>query len=267
MITIQDIKEYPTLFWILELYIPEYQNQMGSFELEGYILATSKQLWNLITTSEDEETTVRSCLIGPSVMYATMSIGGRPIPEVKTIAGVIFDSTELRPDKPVPLLDIIAPDVIDPSAKSDEEQVTKEIRIIELAKGQQIGDELLTKVQTNHLIPKRLLGNLIKKTFTVKTTSGVDNAKVCLGGLHKDKYKLFVDAVKSGKLRIPEGRQLLDVSQKKLIAFNSYYLSQHVIVELNPVLDPSIDAFDQFVDVYNSTIEYMMETEENYFWA
>lgn len=267
MITIQDIKEYPTLFWILELYIPEYQNQMGSFELEGYILATSKQLWNLITTSEDEETTVRSCLIGPSVMYATMSIGGRPIPEVKTIAGVIFDSTELRPDKPVPLLDIIAPDVIDPSAKSDEEQVTKEIRIIELAKGQQIGDELLTKVQTNHLIPKRLLGNLIKKTFTVKTTSGVDNAKVCLGGLHKDKYKLFVEAVKSGKLRIPEGRLLLDVSQKKLIAFNRDNLSQYVIVELNPVLDPSIDAFDQFVDVYNSTIEYMLETEENYFWA
>ncbi len=267
MITIQDIKEYPTLFWILELYIPEYQNQMGSFELEGYILATSKQLWNLISTSEDEETTVRSCLIGPSVMYATMSIGGRPIPEVKTIAGVIFDSTELRPDKPVPLLDIIAPDVIDPSAKSDEEQVTKEIRIIELAKGQQIGDELLTKVQTNHLIPKRLLGNLIKKTFTVKTTSGVDNAKVCLGGLHKDKYKLFVDAVKSGKLRIPEGRLLLDVSQKKLIAFNRDNLSQYVIVELNPVLDPSIDAFDQFVDVYNSTIEYMLETEENYFWA
>lgn len=267
MITIQDIKEYPTLFWILELYIPEYQNQMGSFELEGYILATSKQLWNLITTSEDEETTVRSCLIGPSVMYATMSIGGRPIPEVKTIAGVIFDSTELRPDKPVPLLDIIAPDVIDPSAKADEEQVTKEIRIIELAKGQQIGDELLTKVQANHLIPKRLLGNLIKKTFTVKTTSGVDNAKVCLGGLHKDKYKLFVDAVKSGKLRIPEGRQLLDVSQKKLIAFNRDNLSQYVIVELNPVLDPSIDAFDQFVDVYHSTIEYMMETEENYFWA
>ncbi len=240
---------------------------MGSFELEGYILATSKQLWNLITTSEDEETTVRSCLIGPSVMYATMSIGGRPIPEVKTIAGVIFDSTELRPDKPVPLLDIIAPDVIDPSAKSDEEQVTKEIRIIELAKGQQIGDELLTKVQTNHLIPKRLLGNLIKKTFTVKTTSGVDNAKVCLGGLHKDKYKLFVEAVKSGKLRIPEGRLLLDVSQKKLIAFNRDNLSQYVIVELNPVLDPSIDAFDQFVDVYNSTIEYMLETEENYFWA
>jgi len=267
VITIQDIKEYPTLFWILELYIPEYQNQMGSFELEGYILATSKQLWNLITTSEDEETTVRSCLIGPSVMYATMSIGGRPIPEVKTIAGVIFDSTELRPDKPVPLLDIIAPDVIDPSAKSDEEQVTKEIRIIELAKGQQIGDELLTKVQTNHLIPKRLLGNLIKKTFTVKTTSGVDNAKVCLGGLHKDKYKLFVEAVKSGKLRIPEGRLLLDVSQKKLIAFNRDNLSQYVIVELNPVLDPSIDAFDQFVDVYNSTIEYMLETEENYFWA
>ena len=267
MITIQDINEFPTLFWILELYIPEYQNQMGSFELEGYILATSKQLWNLISTSEDEETTVRSCLIGPAVMNATMSIGGRPIPEVKTIAGVIFDSTELRPDKPVPLLDIIAPDVIDPSAKSDEEQVTKEIRIIELAKGQQIGDELLTKVQTNHLIPKRLLGNLIKKTFTVKTTSGVDNAKVCLGGLHKDKYKLFVDAVKSGKLRIPEGRQLLDVSQKKLIAFNRDNLSQYVIVELNPVLDPSIDAFDQFVDVYNSTIEYMLETEENYFWA
>ena len=265
---IQDVSEFPTLFWILELYVPEYQSKMGSFQLEGYILATSKQLWNLIFTDEETgETAVRSCLIGPAVMNATMSIGGRPIPEVKTISGVIFDSTELRPDRPVPLLDIIAPDVIDPTATADEEQITKEIRIIEFTKGQKMGDEVLTKVQNNHLIPKRLLGNLVKKTLTVKTTSGVNNAKVCLGGLHRDKYRLFVDAIKSGTLRVPEGRPLLDVAQKKLITFDRDNLSEYVIVELNPVFDPSIDAFDQFVDVYHSTIQYMLETEENYFWA
>jgi len=266
--TIQDFNEFPTLFWILELSIPEYQSKMGSFQFEGYILSTSKQVWNLITTGDDEEdTSVRSCLIGPSVMYGSMSIGGRPIPEVKTIVGVIFDSTELRPDKPVPLLDIISPDVIDPNSKSDEEHITKEIRIIELSKGQKMAGEVLTKVQNNHLIPKRLLGNLVKKTITVKTTSGVNNAKVCLGGLHRDKYRLFVDAIKSGKLRVPEGRLLLDVSQKKLINFERSNLSQYVIIELNPVMDTSIDAFDQFVDVYHSTIDYMLESEEHYFWT
>lgn len=267
MFKIQDVLEFPTLFWILELYIPDYESQMGSFQLEGYILATSKQLWNLISTNEETgETLVRSCLIGPAVMYGNMSIGGRPIPEVKTIAGVIFDSTELRPDKPTPLVDIISPDVIDPTAKPDEEKITKEIRVIELARGQKMADEVLTKVQDNHLIPKRLLGNLVKKTFTVKTTSGVKNAKVCLGGLHSDKYRLFVDAIKSGQLRVPEGRLILDVAQKKLITFEKNNLSHYVIVELNPVLDPSIDAFDQFVDVYHSTLEYMMGTEENYFF-
>jgi len=267
VLKIQDITEYPTLFWILELYIPEYQNQMGAFQLEGYILATSKQVWNLISTDETTgDTSVRSCLIGPAVLYGNMSVGGRPIPEVKTISGVIFDSTELRPDRPVPLLDIIAPDVIDPTATADEEQITKEIRIIEFTKGQKMAHEVLTKVQDNHLIPKRLLGNLVKKTITVKTTSGVNNAKVCLGGLHRDKYRLFVDAIKSGTLRVPEGRPLLDVAQKKLIKFERDSLSDYVIVELNPVLDPSIDAFDQFVDVYHKTIEYMLETEENYFF-
>ena len=106
----------------------------------------------------------------------------------------------------------------------------------------------------------------MKKTFTFKTTSGVKNAKVCLGGLHRDKYRLFVDAIKSGKLRVPEGRLILDVAQKKLIKFEKENLSHYVIVELNPVLDPTIDSFDQFVDVYHSTLEYMMGTEENYFF-
>jgi hypothetical protein len=106
----------------------------------------------------------------------------------------------------------------------------------------------------------------VKKTITVKTTPGVNNAKVCLGGLHRDKYRLFVDAIKSGKLRVPEGRPLLDVAQKKLIKFERENLSNYVIIELNPVMDPSIDAFDQFVDVYHKTIEYMLETEENYFF-
>ncbi|MFX1521385.1 MAG: hypothetical protein ACFFCD_15865 [Promethearchaeota archaeon] len=268
MVKIEDITEFPTLFWILELYIPDYQNNMGNFELEGYILASSKQVWNLISTDlNTEETTVRSCLIGPSILCGSMQIGGRPIPEVKTIAGVIFDSTELRPNEPVPLVDIIAPDVIDPTATADEEQITREIRIIELARGQKMGDELLAKVQDNHLMPKKLLGNIVKRTFTVKTTSGVNNAKVCLGGLHRDKYRLFVDAIKSGKLRVPEGRPILDVAQKKIITFDRDNLSQYVIVELNPILDPSIDSFDQFVDLYHKTVEYMLSSEETYFWT
>jgi hypothetical protein len=267
VVKIQEINEIPTLFWILELYIPEYKTKLGTFQFEGYLLATSKQVWNLITSNEaEEETSVRSCLIGPSVMSGSMLIGGRKVPEVKPLSGVIFDSTELRPDKPVPLLDIISPDVIDPTSKSEEEQIIKEIWFIELIRGQKVADEILAKVQENHLVPKKLIGNLVKKTVEVRYTSGIYNAKVCLGGLHRDKYKIFVDAIKSGKFRVPEGRPLLDVSQKKLVTFDKQNLSRYVIVELNPILDPSVDAFTQFVDVYRKTVDYMLSAEKNYFW-
>ena len=120
MIKSTKIREDPTLFWILELFIPQYQIAMGSVDFKGHILATSKQVWNFVTTHEkEEETFMRSCLIGPSVLYGYTSRGAR---KVKKLSGVIFDSTELRPDKPIPLLDTIRPVVIDPMATSKEEE-------------------------------------------------------------------------------------------------------------------------------------------------
>jgi hypothetical protein len=114
---IKNISEDPTLFWIFDLYIPKYQIAMGAVDFKGHILATSKQVWNFISTHEkEEETFMRSCLIGPSVLYGYTSRGIR---KVKILSGVIFDSTELRPDKPVPLLDTINPIVIDPMATYD----------------------------------------------------------------------------------------------------------------------------------------------------
>ena len=211
MIKIKKISEDPTLFWILELYIPTYQIAMGAVDLEGHILATSKQVWNCISTYEkDGETLSRSCFIGPTVLHGHTSRGRR---KVKILTGVIFDATELRPDKPIPLLDMIYPVIIDPMAKSD-----------------------------------------------------IDKARACFGGLHKDIYKIFIDAINSGVYQFPERLSILDISQKKLINFDKENLAQYMIVELNPVLKPNIDTFNQFVEVYDKTLEYMLSAKECYFF-
>jgi len=228
--------EDPTLFWLLDLYIPQYQIAMGSVDFKGHILATSKQVWNFITTHEkEEETFMRSCLIGPSVLYGYTSRGIR---KVKTLSGVIFDSTELRPDKPIPVLDTINPIVIDPMATSEEEN--------------------------DYQSPSKLMGYFAKKTF--ENTSGIDMARTYLGGRHKDKYNIFVNDIESGVYRFPERLPILEISQKKLINLDKRNLAQYIIVELNPVFNPNLDTFSQFVEVYNTTLEYMLSAKEYYFF-
>ncbi|MFX1520194.1 MAG: hypothetical protein ACFFCD_09775 [Promethearchaeota archaeon] len=236
MTKIKKISEGSTLFWILELYIPQYQIAMGSVDFKGYILATSTQVWNLITTHEkEEEAFMRSCLIGPSVFYGYTSRGIR---KVKTISGVIFDSTELRPDKPIPLLDVVNPIVIDPMATPDEEN--------------------------DHQIPSESIGYFTKKT--IEDTSGVGKAKAYLQGRHRDKYKIFINGIDSGVYHFPERLPILDVSQKKLMNLDKENLAQYIIVELNPIFNPDINTLSQFVEVYNETLEYMLSAKEHYFF-
>ena len=235
MIKSKKISESPTLFWLLDLYIPQYQIAMGSVDFKGHILATSKQIWNFISTHEqEEETFMRSCLIGPSVLYGYTSRGIR---KVKKISGVIFDSTELRPDKPIPLLDTINPIIIDPTATFDEEN------------GFQSASQLM--------------GYFAEKTF--ENTSGIEVARTYLGGRHKDKYKIFMNGIDSGAYRFPESLPILEISQRKLINLEKRNLAQYIIVELNPIFDPNLETFSQFVEVYNTTLEYMLSSKEYYF--
>jgi hypothetical protein len=233
---IKTIDESSTLFWILELHIPQYQIAMGSVDFKGYILATSTQVWNLISTHEkEEETFMRSCLIGPSVFYGYTSRGIR---KAKIISGVIFDSTELRPDKPIPLLDVVNPIVIDPMATPDEE--------------------------TDQQILSLPVSSFTKKM--IKETSGIDKARAYLLGRHKDKYNIFMNGMDSGVYYFPERLPILDVSQKKLIDLDKENLAQYIIVELNPIFNPEIETFSQFVEVYNNTLEYMLSAKEHYFF-
>jgi hypothetical protein len=233
---IKTTNESSTLFWILEFHMPQYQIAMGSVDFKGYILATSTQVWNLISTHEkEEETFMRSCLIGPSVLYGYTSRGIR---KTKIISGVIFDSTELRPDKPIPLLDVINPIVIDPMATPDEE--------------------------TDQQILSLPLSSFTKKM--INETSGIDKARTYLLERHKDKYNIFMNGIDSGVYYFPDRIPILDISQRKLMKLDKENLAQYIIVELNPIFNPDIDTFSQFVEVYNETLEYMLSAKEQYFF-
>jgi len=237
VINIKKISEGPTLFWLLDLYIPQYQIAMGSVDFKGHILATSKQVWNFITTHEkEEETFMRSCLIGPSVLYGYTSRGTQ---KVKILSGVIFDSTELRPDKPIPLLDTINPIIIDPMATSEEEE-------------------------NDYQSASQLMGYFAKKTF--EDTSGIDMARKYLRGRHKDKYNIFMNGIVSGVYRFPERLPILEVSQRKLIKLDKKNLAQYIIVELNPIFDQDLDSLSQYIEVYDNTVEYMLSAKEHYFF-
>lgn len=213
---------------------------MGSVDFKGHILATSKQIWNFITTHEqEEETFMRSCLIGPSVLYGYTSRGIR---KVKTLSGVIFDSTELRPDKPIPLLDTINPIVIDPMAISDEQE----------------------EEENDFQSPSQLMGYFAEKTF--ESTSGLDKARTYLGGRHKDKYNILMNGIDSGVYRFPQHLPILEVNQRKLINLDRRNLAQYIIIELNPVFDPNLDTCSQFIEVYDITLESMLAAKECYFF-
>ncbi|MEM3526396.1 MAG: hypothetical protein QXV37_03190, partial [Candidatus Jordarchaeaceae archaeon] len=236
--------EEHVLFWLLDLQIPDLNFEFGKANFEGNLLITSRQLWSLL-----KDSTVRSCLIGPGVVLGKAEVLGKPVCVEERVGMVIFDPTEMRLDEPIPLVNIISPEVFDPLEASSTKEIERIIENISLLKGKVLVPEELTKIKHRASLPI-IMGrevSLIKSE--IRLVSGVDKARFVLGGKHRAVYGPLAKGLKEGKFQEYELTKILKADAKKFEKFTRKNIEPDwTIIEQYPKLSSKHDAFDQFLN-------------------
>ncbi|MFX1487109.1 MAG: hypothetical protein ACFFBS_08475 [Promethearchaeota archaeon] len=226
----------PALYWLLDVYMPDFQLGYGNVELKGKVLITSNQLWSLMG-----ENTVRSSLIGPGYIFGQGTLKGSPVTFESPIGALIMDPTELRPHAPVPLIDIITPEVIDPLETSSPETIKENIMKIVIRKGQVLGPVKVAEVHEMTNIPMTAFEEDVTRELHISHVSGIERAKFILAGKNRRLFDPFVRLIKRGKYQNPHNLRILRVDKKRIDEFmDADRLGEWVIIEKAQELTPEI---------------------------
>jgi hypothetical protein len=223
----------PPVFWLIDTYIPGLKLSYGIIDFKGKILIISEQLWSIL-----KEDLVRSMLIGPGFIFGKGEIKGYPVEVKEPIISVILDATELRPNQEVPLLDLMSPDVIDPTSKADIESIIISIKKVFREHGQVLFPEKIAEVREKGKIPISIGIEDVSEKISVKSFSGKDKIRFVLGGENNLLYSNFRKLLQSNKFTSYENMNILRSDIKRLDHIDSAQnMDNWIIVEKTTELD------------------------------
>ena len=124
------IEQNPPLLWVLDYVIPDFKILGETITMKGELLIASRQLFSFL-----QEEIVRSAFIGPGVIKGQVMLKGKPVDVEYLVGAVLFDPTQMRPREPIPVLDILNPEILDPLEQATIEQVQEIIRTLVVKKG------------------------------------------------------------------------------------------------------------------------------------
>jgi len=217
----------PPLLWLLDFLAPSFRVLGQQETLKGDMLIASRQIWSLL-----KEQTVRSALVGPGVVKGRMMIKGHPLDVEFLIGAVIFDPTEMRPGEPIPLLDIITPEVIDPLEQSTHERVEQIIRALMVKKGKVLEPGRLITYRVGNELPRTLVTEERMVSLNISFLSGKDRARFLLGGQKQRIYAPFKEALEYNRFSDPSRVWVLRLDQKNFESFNRPELNEWSVVEM-----------------------------------
>ncbi|MFX1561124.1 MAG: hypothetical protein ACFFBL_11100 [Promethearchaeota archaeon] len=208
------------LYWLIE--VESYDFQVGAFkdaDLSGKALILSSQLWSIIRGKR-----VYSILIGPGIFKGVATKGKIQIDVLEYLSALMFDPTMLRFDEPLPQVDIVNPEVIDPLGASRQEEIITVIRNLVVEKGNILAADPLATVQQKANVPQTAHYEELFKKINVSHVSGIQRAKFILAGTNGPMYKPFVEFFNEGKF----GRK----EQTKVMATPFYKFSSFVDIDV-----------------------------------
>ena len=177
------------LYWLIE--IQSYDFQVGAFkdaDLSGKALILSNQLWSII-----RGTRVYSVLIGPGIFKGVATKGNIQVDVLEYLSALMFDPTMLRFDEPLPQVDIVNPEVIDPLGVRKQEEIVTIIRNLVMEKGNVLIADPLATVQSKANLPQTTHYHEVYERINVSHISGSQRAKFILAGTNGPMYKPFVE--------------------------------------------------------------------------
>ena len=208
------------LYWLIE--IESYDFHVGAFkdaDLRGKALILSNQLWSII-----RGTRVYSVLIGPGIFKGVATKGNIQVDVLEYLSALMFDPTMLRFDEPLPQVDIVNPEVIDPLGVRKQEEIVTIIRNLVMEKGNVLAADRLATVQTKASLPQTAHYEEIFKRINVSHVSGLQRAKFILAGTNGPMYKPFVEYF--------EARKFWQKERTKVMATPFYKFSSFVDIDV-----------------------------------
>ncbi len=217
------------LVWLLD--VETYDFTFGSLKdltVRGTVLMLSRQLWSLLY--EDQ---LKSALIGPGFFKGVAKRGSVEIAFEHPLGALLFDPTEMRLDEPVPQVNIISPEVIDPFGKVEEKEVIGTIKSIISKRGNVIAYNTLAKVHPQGSIPKIYTVEEFVKKIKVRYISGKVRARFVVAGTNNPVYRGFKESLLSNLYKFTSKIKIMDVAGSKILPINDWdYLNDWTIVEL-----------------------------------
>jgi hypothetical protein len=245
------------LFWLLD--VEAYDFNIGVLkgtDLTGKALMVSRQLWSVI-----REDRVLSVLIGPGIFKGTAVSGNIRVDVVEKLGALIFDPAQLRYDEPVPMVDIINPEVIDPLGTKKQEEIVTIIRKLVIEKGNVMAADPLAKVEQRGSVPQTVHYDEMIKKIDVSHVSGVQRARFILAGTNSPMYRPFADSFeKRGYIQADR----LKVMATPFLKFSSFVdieiMSDWMIVEKAGI--DTKTGIEAMRDEYDATLMQVKENEE-----
>jgi len=248
----------PPLLWVLDFIAPSFQVLGQKMTLTGDILIASRQLWSLL-----HEDTVRSALIGPGVVKGRVSIKENPVNIEFLIGTAIFDPTEMRPGEPIPLVNILNPEVVDPLEQSTPEQVQRILRTLVVKKGTVSDSGRLVTLRVKGALPQTLVVEQTMVAQNISFVSGIRKARFLLGGQKRALYTPFRDALERNRFSDPARIWDFRIDKKKFEPFDSSLFRDWVIVEMQADPDATpVDTSTAIDEEFSSILEYLVGNRE-----
>ncbi|MHA1917529.1 MAG: hypothetical protein ACTSUV_04365 [Candidatus Ranarchaeia archaeon] len=258
--TIPNDIQTPVLYWVLNFSIPDFVHYSvpKQSEFSGKILIASRQLWSLMGGQ-----TVRSCLIGPGIVKGVIKINNIKTEYVEKIGALIFDPTELRYDEPTPLIDIIRPEVIDPTSTARIEELEQKITKILVRRGKVLAPKRLAVLTPASTAPKTTIAEEEIVRIKVRHTSGIQRARMLLGGLNRSIYKHLLEILKGDEKPSIEKLMILRSDRKKFVKLDKDEFLEWMIVEKmqGTTSKGPPDTFNDFIKEFDETYKFILKNE------
>ncbi|TFG99493.1 hypothetical protein E4H12_02560 [Candidatus Thorarchaeota archaeon] len=253
------IRSHSPLYWLIE--IETYDFAVGSFKganLNGKALILSSQLWSII-----RETQVYSILIGPGIFKGVANKGGIQVDVLEYISCLMFDPTQLRFDEPLPQVDIVSPEVIDPLGTRKHEEIVTLIRNLVIERGNVLAGDALATIQTSTKIPQTVHYEEMFKRINVSHVSGSQRAKFILGGTNGPIYRPFAENFPKLMRQQTERTRVLATPFYKFTGFSDIeIMSDWMIVE--KASQDSKTGMEAIAAEYEATLAVIDKDKENF---
>ncbi|MFW9830406.1 MAG: hypothetical protein ACFFD8_01320 [Candidatus Thorarchaeota archaeon] len=250
-------EQNPPLLWVLDYVIPSFQILGETITLSGELLIASRQLFSFL-----QEEIVRSALIGPGVVKGQVSIKGKPVDMEYLVGGVIFDPTQMRPREPIPQLDIINPEILDPLEQATEETVQEIIRTLVIKKGSVEDTGQILTITSEGDLPRTLITETRMIAKNISLVSGMKKAKFLLGGQKNWLYTPFKEALLRNRYSDPSKIWTFRIDNKEFESFDSEKFNEWIIIEMQT--DPTTaSSSSQVVESeFNFILNYLLGNRE-----